>query len=213
MSTLPFTVVFDASVYPSGRIRSLFVVGLYNITKPAVFKSLHAYDTHESERVLLDSFVALFRPSYRMAGWDTRKTLADSVLKRCFVHGVPFGWYYQDRYGPRYRYNDQQNLDLYDFFTEHGRYKDVVMGQEDVLQTLGVSVPDLDEDNRKVFMVLTAALLVCRVDRMRDVLSVENHNIVVQYLMQTLADVVEYRPAYAAFDAAVQSATCPAFIV
>jgi hypothetical protein len=145
---------------------------------------LRAQDTDEDEKRMLTQFVSMFRTSFRIAGWDSRRLLSETVLRRCFVHGVPFQWYYHDRFGPRYRYNDTHHLDLRDFLTEYGVAHESMSGLGDVLRVLNVPAPDgLTDTGNVLYSTLMSAAMVCRADRLVGHLEAEAHNIVLQYIV------------------------------
>jgi hypothetical protein len=112
--------VIDADYHESGRLHSLAILRLYEPTGVAM-KVFVAEDTAEQEEWLLRTLSSIFtRTIRRIAGWDTHRTVMPALLQRYFRCAVPFPWYYQDRFGPRYRYSDSEHLDLKDFFSEYG---------------------------------------------------------------------------------------------
>lgn len=151
--------VIDVDYHQSGRVSAVAILRLYDPTGVAM-KVFLAEDTDEQEDWVLRTLSTIFdRTVRRIAGWDTHRTVMPTLLQRYFRRAIPFPWYYQDRFGPRYRYSDSEHLDLKDFFSEYG----VASG----IQTLPAAfrlVGNIDGVWNAVLRVLASAVLAARSD-------------------------------------------------
>lgn len=69
---------------------------------------------------LLESFSRFVgRQRTTLVTYNGRSFDLPVIALRSLCHGVPLGWYYQER-GVRYRYSEEGHIDLCDWLTDHG---------------------------------------------------------------------------------------------
>ncbi len=141
MTTLANTLVFSFGMHPSGRLRMVYATRLY--AKSVALSRVYCVPDDDANESILLSEIANFlgMDVHRIAGWDSRVEFMRCFIRRCFVQGVRFEWYFKDRFGPNYRYSDDKHLDLKDFFTNYGT---VPMTSYDIPALFGVTREDTE---------------------------------------------------------------------
>lgn len=161
------TILLGYDTHESGRIRTLFLLKMYGKMST---RHYHLLDDPEQERTLLcDISKLLSKDCFRIAGYSSRTFWSEVILRKAFQLGVAFPWYYQDRFGPRYRYADSKHLDIQDFLTDYGK-----MEKSQALGLIGAEKRD------GIFgTVLNDALLLLRCDLLSGSITEEEHNKVI----------------------------------
>lgn len=152
--------VIDADYHESGRLHHAVMVRLYH-PQGVASRVLTSADNAESEQNALTALSGTFSAFVqRTAAWNSRGKVFAGLTQRFLAMATPFPWYYRDRFGPRYRYSDSENLDLYDFFTEYGAVK---MDLVDAMRALDYVLPREAFDSACT-RAFASALLCLRAD-------------------------------------------------
>lgn len=95
--------------------------------------------------------------------WNGRGFDLPVLSMRSLKHGIPFGWYYDNR-GMRYRYSDEGHLDLMDFLGDYGAARNMklndmahLIGLPGKTDMTGASVHDVVKATRGVSVSPTMA--------------------------------------------------------
>lgn len=194
MAGLPVTLAFAVSTHESGRIQSVFGLRLYANDAPVLPVFAQVEDSIAEEKNILQYITAIIAGNaQRVSGWNSRKYATNAIARRCIATGTPFPWYYQDRFGPRYRFADDRHLDLRDVLTDYGTVTTDMVRISDAFSLLGMQVPSSDVGIvEAVRQGILGALLTARVDVVSGRLTPENHNYVVNQIRARLRSTKEF---------------------
>jgi 3'-5' exonuclease len=88
--------------------------------------------------------------------WNGRGFDLPVLSMRSLMHGIPFGWYYDNR-GMRYRYSNEGHLDLMDFLGDYGAARNMklndmahLIGLPGKTDMTGASVHDIVKSTRGI---------------------------------------------------------------
>lgn len=154
------TIVLNTSLTPDGTLHTLSLIRLYGASSLC-----RRYVVHKpsDERDVLRQFSrAVSNNQYRLAGWKSREQITRAIVRRAFAHGIDFSWYYQDRFGPRYRYADASHLDLFDLLTEYGVFQDSMSTVQDAWSLAGGVHVTQHADMKVLYDTFLAAVLTLR---------------------------------------------------
>lgn len=79
--------------------------------------------------------------------WNGRTFDLPVLAMRAFKLGLPWGWYYKDKFGARYRYGEEGHCDLMDFLSDYGAARQMKLG--DAARLIGLP-GKTDMDGSKV---------------------------------------------------------------
>ena len=79
--------------------------------------------------------------------WNGRTFDLPVLSMRAFKLGIPWGWYYKDKFGARYRYGEEGHCDLMDFLSDYGAARQMKLG--DAARLIGLP-GKTDMDGSKV---------------------------------------------------------------
>jgi predicted PolB exonuclease-like 3'-5' exonuclease len=79
--------------------------------------------------------------------WNGRTFDLPVLAMRAMKLGIPWGWYYKDKFGARYRYGEDGHCDLMDFLSDFGGARQMKLG--DVARLIGLP-GKTDMDGSKV---------------------------------------------------------------
>jgi predicted PolB exonuclease-like 3'-5' exonuclease len=109
------------------------------------------------EQTLLGAFGREMRgqSNVNLVTWNGRGFDLPVLSMRSLMHGIPFGWYYDNR-GMRYRYSDEGHLDLMDFLGDYGAARNMklndmahLIGLPGKTDMTGASVHDVVKTSQK----------------------------------------------------------------
>lgn len=110
----------------------------------------------EIEATILGAFGREMRgqSNINLVTWNGRGFDLPVLSMRSLRHGIPFGWYYDNR-GMRYRYSDEGHLDLMDFLGDYGATRNMklddmahLIGLPGKTDMTGASVHDIVKSTR-----------------------------------------------------------------
>ncbi len=131
IETVPDAELYERPDAPAGVERPFpplyahkpIVIGVLWLDAALAFKRLGCIGEDRDEAGMLADF-AHFADQYRphLVTYNGRGFDLPVIALRCMRHGVPLGFFFQDR-DYRYRFSDAGHIDLYDFLSEHGAAK------------------------------------------------------------------------------------------
>lgn len=118
-------ILMDVTSSPRYRFSDLATQCLWSHHSPS-----------DAESVLLGQFAAVMGDGdMTIVTWNGRGFDLPVLSMRSLKHGIPFGWYYNNR-DMRYRFSDAGHLDLMDFLGDYGAFKYAKLG--DVARLIGL---------------------------------------------------------------------------
>ena len=112
------------------------VLGVLWLDETYRFKRLGVIGEGKEEPDMLSDFSAFVeRERPHLVTYNGRGFDLPVIALRCLRHGVPLGFYYQDR-DYRYRYSDEGHFDLCDALTDHGAAR--AMGLDAIARLIGL---------------------------------------------------------------------------
>jgi predicted PolB exonuclease-like 3'-5' exonuclease len=123
--TTPETPVGGDRPFPPPYAHRTIVIGCLWLDDTYRLRKLGVIGEGRDERGLLEdfsSFVDRQRPC--IVTYNGRSFDMPVLALRALHHGVPMGWYYQER-GVRYRYSEEGHIDLCDWLADHGATRSV----------------------------------------------------------------------------------------
>ena len=116
----------------------------------AAWSTETCYPTYTSvdESLLVGAF-GLAQEKYpaTVVTWNGRTFDLPVLSMRAFKLGIPWGWYYKDKFGARYRYGEDGHCDLMDFLADYGAARQMKLG--DAARLMGLP-GKTDMDGSKV---------------------------------------------------------------
>ena len=111
-------------------------------------KAAWSTDTIGDESLLVGAF-GLAQEKYPATAvtWNGRTFDLPVLAMRAFKLGIPWGWYYKDKFGARYRYGEDGHCDLMDFLSDYGASRQMKLG--DAARLMGLP-GKTDMDGSKV---------------------------------------------------------------
>lgn len=88
-----------------------------------------------SEVEMLQVFSS-FAEGMNLVTWNGRSFDVPVIVLRCLRHGIPLAWYFREKFGPRYRYNDGKHYDVMEQVSNFGATKNLSLN--DVAQLIGL---------------------------------------------------------------------------
>lgn len=180
-------IVLEPTYHPSNRMDFIFV--LMQRDGQIQARAAQVEDTTQAEYKVLKLLQGTFHndKDIRLCGWNSRYTFA-KIMRRCMLQGVAFPWYYTDRFGPRYRYSVEHHLDVTDFMSEYGMYKNPSFAETatDMLGFDSVWLPAKDTYDGAVVAGILSVLLSAKCDLVRGALPRSTYNSMVSGLFANL---------------------------
>jgi predicted PolB exonuclease-like 3'-5' exonuclease len=124
-----------------GNSRTYELVGCHS-------KAAWSTDQVVDESLLVGAF-GLVQEKYpaTVVTWNGRTFDLPVLAMRALKLGIPWGWYYKDKFGARYRYGEEGHCDLMDFLSDYGSARQMKLG--DAARLIGLP-GKTDMDGSKV---------------------------------------------------------------
>lgn len=114
----------DANPFPPFACHAIACIGYASFEhapdgayRPVAFKTVDG----ETEREKVEKFLDYIdRPEIRLVGWNSRVFDVPVLHARALKYGISCLCYFKGRFGPRYRYNTDDHVDLIDQLTNFG---------------------------------------------------------------------------------------------
>jgi len=128
-----------------GKVKTYDLVGCHS-------KAAWSTDSIVDESLLVGAF-GLAQEKYPATAvtWNGRTFDLPVLAMRALKLGIPWGWYYKDKFGARYRYGEDGHCDLMDFLSDYGSARQMKLG--DAARLIGLP-GKTDMDGSKVAEVV-----------------------------------------------------------